>query len=204
VKKRPLLVLPCLLAMLLLAACGGGGDDGGGSSDEAQIEESIEQAAASKDPSKCTSFATAAYLEQTTGLTGEAAVEQCEKEAPETPDAGVEVSSIEVDGERANAEVTLEGSDFDGQTVRIALAKEDGTWKTDEFVQFVDFDRAVLLKAIEEGLEEEDELTPSFVSCFVEQFEQLPEAKLEETVLSAKRAGKLSTEVAATCSQGQI
>lgn len=202
-KKRILFVLPCLFVSLFLAACGGGGDDGGASSEEAQVEEAIEQAAATKDPSKCTSSATPAYLEQRTGLTGKAAVEQCEEEAPETPDAEVEVANVKVAGTKATAEVTFQGSDFDGQTVRVAMAKEGGRWKTDKFLQFVDFDRTVLLKAVEEGLEEEDELEPSFVSCFVERFEHLPDAKLEEVVLSAARSQALSIELAAECSQAR-
>jgi hypothetical protein len=207
VKKRLLFVLPCLLVSLLLAACGGGGsdgsEDGDASSEEAQVEQTIEEVSASKDPSKCTVYATSAYLEQTTGLTGEEAIAQCEREAPETPDAEVAVANVEVDGAKATAEVTFEGSDFDGQTVRIALAKEDGSWKTDEFVEFLDFDRAPILKAIEEGLEEDAELAPSFIACFLEQFEQLPEAKLEETILSEKRAEQLSTKLATACSQPQ-
>jgi hypothetical protein len=207
VKKRLLLVMPCLLLTLLLAACGGGdsgGDggveDGGALSEEARVEQSIEEAAASKDPSKCTVYATPAYLEQRTGLTGEAAVEQCEKEAPETPDAEVAVSNVEVDGAKATAEVTFEGSDFDGQTVRVALARESGDWKTDEFVQFLDFDPSVVLKGIEEGLEEIAASKPEFVSCFMKRFEQLSEAKLEEIVLSERRAQQLSTKLATACS----
>jgi hypothetical protein len=206
VKKRLLLVTPCLLTSLLLAACGGGdsGDggveDGGASSEEARVEQAIEEAAARKDPSKCTVYATPAYLEQRTGLTGEDAVEQCEKEAPESPDAEVAVSNVEVDGAKATAEVTFEGSDFDGQTVRVALARESGDWKTDEFVQFLDFDPSVVLEGIEEGLEEIAASKPEFVSCFMERFEQLSEAKLEEIVLSERRAQQLSTKLATACS----
>lgn len=134
------LLLACALAF---AACG----EGGGR-EEAVIEEMIVTTAMSDDPAGCTEFLTLHYLEQTTKLDGEAAVESCEEEAM---DPGVEnpsevvVSQVEVDGDSATATVSLTGSSFDGQTVRWELVERDGRWKIHELLGFVDLDAEKLV-----------------------------------------------------------
>jgi ABC-type Fe3+-hydroxamate transport system substrate-binding protein len=206
------LVLPCLLLALALGACGGsgGGSTDAGSADQstvdegaaekATIEKTLERAAVSTDPSRCTVFSTLAYVEQTTGLSGGAAVKQCEKEAPAKSGSKVGVSGLEVDGSKATAEVTINGGQFDGQKLKVALIKDGADWKVDEFVKFVDLDRADVVKGIEENFSEIAALKPDFVACFTKKFEQLPRPRFEESLLSAKRTERLSIKFGAACS----
>jgi ABC-type glycerol-3-phosphate transport system substrate-binding protein len=100
-KSRPSLAVAAaaVLAAFALAACGG---DGGGSEDEDQISAAIERAATSGDPAACTEVQTLRFTEQTSGEgeTGQAAIQQCEQNAENTAGASVEVSDIEIDGDK--------------------------------------------------------------------------------------------------------
>jgi hypothetical protein len=185
VKKRLLLVLPCLIASLLLVACGG--EEGEEEpSDTAQIEDTITFAAVSGDPLECTEASTPAFLEQRTDKTGAAAIKACEEE-DESEDLAtdVTVSNIEVDGFEATADAKFAGSLFDGQTMTIALVKDDGQWKLDQVTSFAAIDKEALAKTFE-GLFKEtvgDSLTGAQISCLVDGVREAPEQQLEEAFL---------------------
>jgi hypothetical protein len=190
------LLLPCLLLPFALIACGS--SDSGG--EAGSIEKTLEKSAASTDPGECTRFSTVAYLEQTTGLSGDAALTQCEKEVPRRQYTGLEILGVEVDGSTASAEVANEGSPFDGQKVKLNLVRERGHWKVDKFVEFVDFDRDELLEGIKAGLSEAGSSKPELAACLARKMEQLPQSELELLLLSAKRGERLSTELRRACS----
>lgn len=175
------LLFPCLALAFALSACGGSSS----SSDEGQIEATIRTAAVSSDPSKCTEVSTAAFLKQTTEKTGSAAVEACEKEAEEPSDnaESVTVSKIEVDGDKATADVAFVGSGFDGQTLAVALVKEGDQWKLDKATGFVELDKAALGNSIEERLEETGELTAKQTECIVGGLEDASQDEIEELML---------------------
>ncbi|MEX2106744.1 MAG: hypothetical protein WD810_07575 [Solirubrobacterales bacterium] len=179
------LLVPCLLiaSAFALAACGGGG----GSGDEEKIEETIETSVTTTDPSKCTELMTESFLEQNSGETGKAALEECEEEAEDTSDDpdSVTVSSIEVDGSDATAEVAFVGGGFDGQTVDVALVKDGDQWKLDEISGFADLDSDALATTLEEQFEEvSDEITPDQISCIGDAIRDAPQTEIEELLLS--------------------
>lgn len=181
-KKRHLL-LPCLLIVsaLALVACGGGG-----SSDESEIEEAIETSATTGDPSNCTKLETANFVEQSTSESGTAAIKACEEEAKKDPESraeSVEVAEVEVDGSKATANAAISGGSLDSQTVSIALVEEDG-WKLDELTGFVKLDQGALAQVFETQLEKSGELNSKQTSCIVEGIEEMPQAEIEEVILS--------------------
>jgi len=194
VKKRYLL-LPCLLLIsaLALAACGssGGGDEG-------EIEEAIETAATGTEPSKCTEVETQAFVEQNTRESGKAAVKQCEEEAPEENAESVAVSNVEVEGEEASAEAAITGGSLNGQTLEIALVKEEGNWKLNELTGFAKLDQAKLAEALGEKLEESGEVEPELASCIVEGIEEESQEEVEELLLSG--SNEPLEELAEECS----
>lgn len=180
-KKRHLL-LPCLLifSALALVACGGG------SSDESEIEEAIETSATTGDPSNCTKLETANFVEQSTSESGKAAIKACEEEAKKDPESraeSVEVTEVEVDGSKATANAAISGGSLDSQTVSIALVEEDG-WKLDELTGFVKLDQGALAQVFETQLEKSGELNSKQTSCIVEGIEEMPQAEIEEVILS--------------------
>jgi predicted small secreted protein len=182
--KKTRLVLPLLLlaAALALAACGGG-DSGGG--EESKIEEAIEESATSTDPSKCTEFETQKLIETETEQSGKAAVKTCEEEAKSTegqPES-VDVSKINVDGEKATADVMIKGGTADGQGIEVALVEEDGNWKLDEFVKFSDYNAAAMTKSFEEAFEQEEGLTPELAKCLTKGFGELSQEDAESIIL---------------------
>jgi ABC-type glycerol-3-phosphate transport system substrate-binding protein len=180
-KKRHLLLLSALIvSALALVACGGSG-----SSDEDQIEEAIETSATASDPANCTKLETLAFSEQSSGESGKAATEECEKEAkdPEGKAESVAVSEVEVDGSKATANAAITGGSLEGQTASIALVEEDGQWKLDQITGFVTLDQAQLAKVFEEQLEKGEEVEPEVTACIVAGIEEAPKEEAEEFVL---------------------
>jgi hypothetical protein len=172
------LVLP-----LALAACGGDGDGGGGGADEAEITAAIEFAATSGDPAACTEAQTQSFNEQTTGETGEAAVEACERDAADTPADSIEVSSIAVDGDSATAQGTIVGSAFDGQTIELALVREGEAWKLDELIGFAEFDREALIAGFTEEIASDPGTPEAAKDCVVKAFSDLSDQELQDGLL---------------------
>jgi hypothetical protein len=185
-RKRSLMLGATALAVLAFAACG----DDGNSEDEDQITEAFEAVAVSGEPSACTEFQTQAFAEQTTDETGEAAIKQCEREAEDTVGEEIDVSNIEVDGDSATAEGAITGSFFDGQTIEVALVKEDGQWKLDEFSGFTEFDRDALLATFEEDISNDENASPEAKECVTSQLEAQSDQQLEDFLVGTDPEGE--------------
>jgi len=174
-------MVPAILAALALAACGG---DDGGSEDEDQITEAIEKSASEADASACTEFQTQNFVEQTSGGTGEEAVERCRESQQEEPLAdSVDVSDIEIDGDSANAVAALSGGFIDGQSLELGLANEGGQWKLDELVGFAEFDREKYVDTIVQGIGEETGGAQEIQTCVRQRIEEVSDEQLQETFL---------------------
>ena len=171
------------LAALALTACGGGG----GSSDEGQITETIETAATTSDPSNCTKLETVSFVEQNTEQKGKAAVKACEEEAEagEEQAEGAKVSNVDVNGEKATAEVEFEGGSLGSQTVEVALVKEGGDWKLDQIEGFANYDGKALGEAFEEEFKENpEELKAEQAKCIAGKVAEASQAQAEELFFS--------------------
>jgi ABC-type glycerol-3-phosphate transport system substrate-binding protein len=188
-----LLILALAAFSFALAACGG--DD-----DEDQITEAIEFAATSGDPAACTEAQTLRFTEQTTGQQGAAALKQCRRDAEDDTADSVDVSNIEVDGDSATAEGAVSGSFFDGQTVAVALVKQDDEWKLDELTGFVDLDRDAFVATIEREFRADPEERQA-TSCVVKNLEGLSDQQFEDLFLNS--GSKLEDQVFTPCFGGQ-
>lgn len=169
---------------LTLAACGEGEQGGGG--EEQAITEVVVTSATSDDPADCLRLYTKEFLEQGSGLEGEAAVRLCEEGATRSLDAeSVAVTRIEVDGSVATADAAFTGSGLDGQTVRVGLIEEDESWKLDSFQDFVRFDREKLLAAMEKELDAlaDSKLEERLGHCVLDRIETFDDAGLESVIL---------------------
>jgi len=199
--KKSLLILPLVLlaSALALSACGGGSSSSGGG-EEAAIEEAIETAATSSDPSKCSEVQTEFLNDTETGKSGEAALKTCEEEVEEGNDQAeaVTVSKIEIEGEGAAAVVAIEGSALNGQTIAVAMEKEEGDWKLDGFMGFMKYDPAGIAAAIEEQLEEK-EASPEVATCVAEGVEEMSEEEAEAMVFEKNSEGL--EELLAACNE---
>jgi hypothetical protein len=203
--KKSLLVLPIVLIAMAMAltACGGGGSSSSSSSgggEEEAIEAAIETSATSSDPSKCTEAQTELFNETETGKTGAAALKVCEEEAEEgsDPAESVNITTVEiVEGTGAAAEVEIEGGSLGGQTVAVALEKEEGDWKVDGFMGFTKYDPAALAVSLEEKLGEEEGISSELAACIVEGVEEMPEEEVEAMVFEKEKEG--FEEVVAAC-----
>lgn len=192
--KKPLLILPLVLlaSALALTACGGGSNSSGGG-DETAIEEAIETSATSTEPSKCSEVQTQNFNETETGKSGKAALEACEEElegeGSELAES-VTVSNVEIiEGKGAAAEAEIEGSTLNGQTVAVALEKEEGDWKVDGFMGFTRYDPAGIAAALEEKLSEEEGIKPSLIACIVEGAEEMSQEEAEALIFEKNNKG---------------
>jgi hypothetical protein len=133
-----------LLVMVIaatLVACGSSSTSS--SSDESGvIAAMIRRAYTSTDPASCTQLATVRSDEQLTGFKGNKAVAVCEKAASDSVNdaSSVDVSNVQVHGDRASADVLLHGTNLDGSTITQELVKEDGHWKLDLITAIPHFD----------------------------------------------------------------
>jgi ABC-type glycerol-3-phosphate transport system substrate-binding protein len=180
VQRLRLLLLPVLLISVFgLAACGGG------ESDEDKITSTIETAATSTDPAVCGETQTLSFMEATAGGSGKEAEKECEEEtkAGENNPESVTVSKVNVEDEKATANVAFEGGTFNGQTLEVALVKEGSDWKLNEFTGFAKFDSTQLVKVLAKKLEEDPKIEPQVAGCIAEGLEELPEAELETLVV---------------------
>jgi hypothetical protein len=187
VKKR-LLVLPCLVVVsaVALAACGG---SGGG--EEGKIEEAIETAATSTNPSKCTEVETQSFVEQNTQESGSAAVKKCEEEA-ESEEENAEsaaVSNVKIEGESATADAAITGSPFDGQTLEVGLVEEEGKWKVNELAGFAKLDQQKLVESFKKQFSKTGEISEAMSNCIAEALEEASKPELEELILSGSPKG---------------
>ena len=116
-----------IAAALLLAGCGG--------NDREDIKQTVRdfvQATDARDADKfCRELVTQQFLEQTTGATGDKAMEACRQQLSAVTGLRirlVRIGGIEIDGERATARVLLETQGR--RDVRLLrLRKEDGDWR---------------------------------------------------------------------------
>jgi hypothetical protein len=184
-----------VLAALSLAACGGGSE-----SDEDKITDVITEAAVEEKPEHCTELLTQKFNEQTQKVSGEEAVEECEEEAEDGDNAeAVEVTNVQVNGGGAKADVAFTGSDFDGQTLTVALVEDGDQWKLDEVVGFAKFDREKLLSGLGESLEEDSEggKEAEVSECVLEGLEELDDESLESIFVSP--SAEAIVELAEAC-----
>jgi hypothetical protein len=176
--SKRLLLLPCILILsaLALGACGGG------SGDEGEIEEVIETSATSTDPADCLGLQTQAFMEQIAQESGVAAVKACEEEAENEEGAeSASVSSLEIDGSSATAEVAFGGGSLDGQAVKVALVEDGDQWKMDEAVEFTEFDQDKLVEGFEAALlKDPSEVNLGFANCVIDVFRQGSQSEVEE------------------------
>jgi hypothetical protein len=183
-KPRLTIAIIAALSLALSASACGGDDDS--SEDEAQITDAIEQAATADTAEACTSVQTQAFTEQTEFATGEAAVTTCEQDAGNGDKAAdtVEVSSIEIDGDTATAEVAFTGAGLDGQVLAVSLLKEGDQWKLDSLDEFINFDKASFANTLVAGAEADSEVPPQVVDCIRSALDQASEEQLQTAYLS--------------------
>ena len=176
------------LAALALSACGGGGNNS--SADQDQITKQIQFAATSGDPKACTTAQTQHFTDQTSGDngTGTAAVRTCEQDASQGVADKVDVSDISVDGDNATAKVAITGSVFDGQTLNVALVKEGGTWKLDDFKGFEGFNRDAMIASLSAELGKQG-LPSQGVDCIKTQLEKQSDQQLQQFFLNPSSTG---------------
>lgn len=182
-----------IVAALAISACGGDDDDGGdsgGSDEDAQITEVIETSVKSSDPADCTTLQTQKFVEQIQFESGAEAVASCEEDAADTSDDpdSVEVSSIEVEGTNATADVSFVGSPFDGSTLSLALVKEGDQWKLDEITDIPEFDFEAFQASFSEELTADGDVPPEVATCIGDSFSSAGADTVKEAFISGDEA----------------
>ena len=193
---RQLLFVPLLLivAAFALVGCGGGDDTdtaaSGGSDDDAQITQVITTATTTTSRANCMNLMTTRFVNQNSAKTGAAAIQDCATNDPGETDAdSVDVSNIQVDGDKATANVAITGSVYDGQTLGVSLVKEDDQWKLDHVDSFVQYDAGALADAFAKSLGGPNgDLTPTQIKCITTVVRTAPPQTVQTALLSGDQA----------------
>jgi hypothetical protein len=203
--RNRLLLLPVLLivAAFPLAGCGGGDDTDTGAaetaavdtsatraSDEDQITEVITTAGTTTSKEVCTQLETQRFVDQNSGKSGAASLQDCATLEPGESDAdSVDVTNIEVDGDTATADAAFTGSIVDGQTLSLSLVKEGDQWKLDHFDAFVDFDPQALADSFTRQLGGPNgDLTPTQLNCVRQVITTAPPKTIEDAIISGQQS----------------
>jgi hypothetical protein len=182
-----------VLAPIGLAACGSSDDN---SADEDDITAAIETGATSTDPSKCTEVQTENFANQTDG-----SIKECQKNVEDAVADSVDVSNIEVDGDKATADAAVTGSTFDGQTLQLALVKDGDQWKVDEFSGFTDFDRETFIASLLNEIKSDPSTPAEAVTCLEQQFKSATDEQLQGIVTAENESA--SDQLFGPCFKGQ-
>ena len=157
----------------------------GGSGADGEVEAALRTLLLSHDPGKCTEVATQKLVEQETAAPGKEALRQCRENATDgvADIQSVKISRVEIDGEHATARAAAVGGGIDGQTVSVSLVEEDGGWKLDELLHFVEFNRGALVVALEKTDAEKEEAPPAQISCVGEAVARESQSEIETLLL---------------------
>lgn len=165
---------------LFLAACGGGEPQ------EAKIEAAIREELKAEAPAICPAMETATMQKQVHEHLIEA-LENCEAgDTGKSLVKSIKVANVEVDGESATADVTIEGGNLAGQTVTMALNKHSGEWEIHRVPAFQHYDRRALLQAFMEGVDEVAK-TPAekrFAACVVRELRNETQRQIKRLMLN--------------------
>lgn len=180
-----LFIVAIAASAMVLVACGS--DSGDSSADEKAITDAIVSSGTTDTPSECTELETQRFLEQVQSEKGAAAIAACKEPDDNSADA-IDVSGVQVDGDKATADSTITGGAFDGQTLRISLVKEEGKWKLDHLDAFKAFDKAKLVAAFSANFAQgSGSVTPQQGQCITAELDKLDDQKLQEIILSGDR-----------------
>ncbi len=190
-----LLLAASITAAALLAACGGGG----GSDDNAQITDLIQTSVKSSDPADCTKLQTQQFVEQTELQSGQAAIQECQKDAADTSDDpdSVDVTDVTSSGDTGSATVTFHGGSFDGSTLTVAVIKDGDQWKLDKITDIPTFNFPAMVQALSTRLNSDTSIPPQVATCIAQAFNSAGADKVKSVILSG--SGDQLTALFSTC-----
>jgi hypothetical protein len=148
--RRASALLAGTAALALAAGCGSDDGDGDGGDDEAAISAVITKGVTTTDvEEKCVETVTTGFVTAVYGDLATCRAAESDEDDDDPPPTGAATTDIAVDGDSATAKVTIEGSNTDGATGTITLAREDGDWKVSELG--IDLLRSQLSTGFEKG-----------------------------------------------------
>jgi hypothetical protein len=193
--RLSMLLVASISTAALLAACGGGG----GNDDNAQITDLIQTSVKSTNPADCTKLQTQQFVEQTELQSGQAAIQQCQKDASDTSDNpnSVDVTNVTSSGDTGSADVTFHGGSFDGSTLTVAVSKDGDQWKLDKITDIPNFNFPGMVQALSAKLNSDSTIPPQVASCITQAFDNAGAEQVKSIILSG--SGDQLTALFSTC-----
>jgi hypothetical protein len=162
-RRRPAALALCLAAVLAAGACGGGGD-------EDEITGVLETGFTTTDAKvRCEQSLSAGLVERIYGDTAACRKIEGEDAKNDARATSVDVSDIEIDGDRATATIKLDGGLRSGATGPIALTSSGGDWRID------DLGVAFLRSQLQAAMKHDNELDERIRTCLGEKMLELPD-----------------------------
>lgn len=192
------LVLAASLALAMLALVGCGSDDPSKEEDEKAIREVVSLSLTTEDhAADCNERLSEGFIRRT--YRSRARCVRVQTEDDEDPADSVSFSRVEVDGDKATAEIRIRGGDTDDAAGGLDLIREDDDWRIDQV-------SAPLLRSlVEAGLDSQDggQLPRGAGDCLKQGLRGLSDAELRRTayaLIGETEAGERRTfELLAGC-----
>lgn len=190
------------LAMLLVG-CGSSGEPTLtiGDGPEAQVETVVKQSLLRSDPENCRTLYTQGFMEQVSGETDDAAVEECvesEADPDNRPAESVDLSDLAVRSRSATVTAAVNGGSFDGATFEFKVVKTGDGWRIDRAVE-AKLDRATIEQILREQIAEQG-WSSSEVDCVVDVArEELSKSRLERVITGDAELPEFDTKPLVAC-----
>ncbi|HEX6390402.1 MAG TPA: hypothetical protein VFZ89_13160 [Solirubrobacteraceae bacterium] len=176
--------LGAALAVTLVVAGCGGDDDGQSAADvQKDIQAAITTALTTEDPQvKCAEVVTKRFVSTIYRSLAACKTAEAKEDEDTEPATGARLAGLEIDGDRATADVTTVGGTSDGAHGEITFAKEDDAWKVDELsVAFLRSRLTVQVGANRQGPFVNSEVR----GCFTERMAKVGDAEFLELAYDA-------------------
>ena len=201
--RRAVGLMAAALAAMVVVGCGSGEDPEG-----ERVSSVIAEVLTTDDAElKCNELVSERFIEAVYGSREDClAAEETEADDGDVPDV-VEVSEIEIAGEKATATVKEVGGETDGATGTVTMVEVDGKWRVDELG--IDYLRSVLAQGFagiedsEAGGDAENPLSDSEVrDCVRDGLEALDDEQFRQLAydgMADREPGQPFVEVLKDC-----
>lgn len=178
-RGRCLIAAALALAGCLLVACGDRGPEFAG--EPARVASALERSLTTTKSRDCGHLFTQAYLEQMSGMRGEAALMHCRFNLEGEAVRAVRVKHVRIVDDTAIADVELDGPP-ELKAATIGLRKDGGSWRTGRY-RDATLDRGAVMRAITSGVSEVRSLPDGTGECAARRLESFGDLELAVALL---------------------
>jgi len=94
------------------------------------------------------------------------------------------VTNVQVNGDKATADVAFHGGGFDGSTLAVQLVKDGGQWKLDKITDIPHFDLAGFVHSFTQRVSTDEHVPPQAAQCVAGQLNSAGADNVKHALIS--------------------